>query len=273
MEAQARAAQYTLAVLLGEFPENLTAELSRPDLVPTMPVASAPGVPLDLLKRRPDVRQAERELAASTARIGVATASLYPTVTLSGSLGAQGQGWGTSPNVGQHIWSFGPGAMWPLLDFGALDAQVDIAHLATQAQLAATGARSSPRSSRSTLHSRPTTALQDRLVHLGEGVLAAAARGGACEERYDRGLTDFLNVVDAQRELYDLQGQYAQAQVAQGEEFVQLYKTWRWLGELPVGAGDPQAAAGDCCSLPPRTDELGALKSSEAPSRCRAAAR
>ena len=66
-------------------------------------------------------------------RIGVATADLFPQVTLVGAIGSQAQGWGTTPAMSKHIWSFGPGAMWPLLDFGAIDAQVDIADLAAHA--------------------------------------------------------------------------------------------------------------------------------------------
>ncbi len=72
-------------------------------------------VPLDLLRRRPDIQQAERELASATARIGVATADLFPQVSLVDSIGEQGQGWGTTPAVNKHIWSFGPVAVWPLL--------------------------------------------------------------------------------------------------------------------------------------------------------------
>ena len=96
VEAQVNAAQYAIAVLLGEFPENLAQELDTPELVPTTPDATAPGVPLDLLKRRPDIIEAERELAAATARIGVATADLFPQVALVGSIGAQ-QGQGSPP--------------------------------------------------------------------------------------------------------------------------------------------------------------------------------
>src|SRR6202040_1972715 len=128
-------AKFTRGVVVGEYPESMVQELSKPDLIPSMPAPAAPGVPLDLLKRRPDIQQAERELAASTARIGVATANLYPQVALVGSIGSQSQGWGTLPSVGKHIWSFGPGAVWPLLDFGALDAEVDIAQLAARASL------------------------------------------------------------------------------------------------------------------------------------------
>src|SRR5271167_1468054 len=99
VEAEVNAAEYTLAVLVGDYPENMIQELSKPDLIPPMPPPVAPGVPLDLLKRRPDIQQAERELAAATARIGVATANLFPQVTLSASIGSQAQGWGTTPRL------------------------------------------------------------------------------------------------------------------------------------------------------------------------------
>ncbi len=225
VEAEAKAAQYALAVLVGEYPENMVAELSKPDLIPTMPAAAAPGVPLDLLKRRPDIQQAERELAAATARIGVATANLFPDVTVSAAIGSQSQGSGSLPHVGKHIWSFGPGAIWPLLDFGALDAQVEVADFAAQASLA---------------HYRKTilnavaevdssldgyAAQEDRMAKLTDAVTAGQRAVDLATARYDRGLTDFLNVVDAERQFYDLEEQYAEAQVSQGEQFVQLYKS------------------------------------------------
>jgi NodT family efflux transporter outer membrane factor (OMF) lipoprotein len=225
VEAEVKAAQYALAVLVGEYPENMVAELSKPDLIPTMPPAAAPGVPLDLLKRRPDIQQAERELAAATARIGVATANLFPDVTVSASIGSQSQGWGTLPNVSKHIWSFGPGAIWPLLDFGALDAQIEVADFAAKASLA---------------HYRKTIlyavqqvdssldayeAQELRMAKLSVAMTAGQRAVDLATARYNRGLTDFLNVVDAERQFYDLQEQYADAQVSQGEQFVQLYKS------------------------------------------------
>ena len=88
VEAAVSAAEYTLAVLVGEYPENMVQELAKPELIPTMPAPVAAGVPLDLLKRRPDIQQAERELGAATARIGVATADLFPQVALVGSIGS-----------------------------------------------------------------------------------------------------------------------------------------------------------------------------------------
>jgi NodT family efflux transporter outer membrane factor (OMF) lipoprotein len=238
VEAQVNAAQYTLAVLLGDYPENVIHELSVPDLVPSMPGPVAAGAPIDLLKRRPDIQQAERALASSTARIGVATADLFPQVALVGAIGSQSQGWGTVPNVAKHIWSFGPGAVWPLLDFGALDAQVDIAQLQAHASLV---------NYRKTILSAVQqvdaavdayAAQQNRLENLSGAMVAAQRAVELANERYNRGLTDFLNVVDAERLLYELQEQYAAAQVAQGEEFVELYKSlgggWQNYQEVPA---------------------------------------
>ncbi len=223
--AQASAAEYTLAVLLGAFPEQLVAELSTPDLMPILPAAVPPGVPLDLLKRRPDIQQAERELAAATARIGVAAASLFPQVTLAGSIGNQTQGWGTVPGVSKHIWSFGPGAVWPLLDFGALDAQVSVADFAARASMA------QYRKTILTAVQQVDTSLsayvaeRERIEKLGGAIAAGERAVDLATARYDRGLTDFLNVVDAERQFYDLEEQYAVAQVAEGEQFVQLYRS------------------------------------------------
>src|SRR5579863_374191 len=225
VEAEVNAAQYTLAVLVGEYPESMIKELSRPDLVPSMPAPAPPGVPLDLLKRRPDIMQAERELAAATARIGVATADLFPQVALVGSIGSQGQGWGTTPSVSKHIWSFGPGAVWPLLDFGAIDAQVDIAHLEARASLVNYRKTILNAVQQVDASLDAYQAQQARLENLSTAMIAGQRAVDLATSRYNRGLTDFLNVVDAERQFYDLQEQYAEAQVTQGEQFVQLYKS------------------------------------------------
>jgi NodT family efflux transporter outer membrane factor (OMF) lipoprotein len=238
VDAQVGAARDALAVLVGEYPEQMAEELAKPELIPPMPGPAAPGVPLDLLRRRPDIQQAERDLAASTARIGAATADLYPQVSLVAAIGAQAQGWGTAPALGNHIWSFGPGAVWPLLDFGALDAKVDIADLEAHAKLIAY---------RSTILNavrEVDTAIQaysaqaSRLQSLSDALLAGQRAVDLASQRYDRGLTDFLNVVDAEREFYDIQDQYVSAQIAQGEQFVQLYKSlgggWENYQDIPA---------------------------------------
>jgi outer membrane protein TolC len=166
-------------------------------------------------------------------------------VALVGSIGAEGQGFVTRPSIGKHVWSFGPGAVWPLLDFGALDAKVDIAQLEAHASLV-----NYRRTILNAVQEVDTAvdgyaAQQERLKNLGEAMVAAQRAVDLATERYNRGLTDFLNVVDAERQFYDLQQQYAAAQVAQGDEFVQLYKSLGggWQGYQAVPAiRQPQPA-------------------------------
>ena len=95
-------AQNRLAVLLGEAPGAVHAELSKPEPLPSLPPEVAIGVPADLLRQRPDVRRAERQLAAQTARIGVATAELYPKLKLSGAIGLQALSFNGLFNVGER---------------------------------------------------------------------------------------------------------------------------------------------------------------------------
>jgi NodT family efflux transporter outer membrane factor (OMF) lipoprotein len=223
--AKASAAEYALAVLLGEFPENIVEELKAPALIPTFPEPLAPGAPIDLLKRRADIQQAERTLAASTARVGVATADLFPQVALVGALGAQRGQLGTGQTVGQHVWSFGPSAVWPVLDFGALDGEVDIADLQAHEELV--NYRKTILNAVEEVDSALDgfTAEQVRLSDLAAALLAGQRAVELATQRYDRGLTDYLNVVDAERQYYDIQGEYVSAQMAEGEQFVQLYKS------------------------------------------------
>jgi NodT family efflux transporter outer membrane factor (OMF) lipoprotein len=237
-EAQVSAAENALAVLLGEFPENLVKELETPALIPTLPEPIAPGSPVDLLRRRPDIQQAERTLAAARARIGVATANLFPQIALVGSIGAQqGELPGSTATVGKHIWSFGPGAVWPLLDFGTLDAQADIADLETHEDLLAYRKTILDAVEEVDNALEGYSSQESRMRDLGAAMLAAQRAVELATERYNRGLTDYLNVVDAQHEYYEIQGQYVSAQIGAGEQFVQLYRSlgggWQNYEQVP----------------------------------------
>lgn len=225
LQAKLHAAEYTIATLVGDYPENVVQALDAPELIPSSPAAVLAGAPVELLRRRPDVIQAERELAAANARIGVATANLFPHISLVAAIGSQSQGWGTLPSVAQHIWSFGPAAAWPLLDFGALDAQVEIARQDARARL------EFYRKTVLTAVGEVDTALdayrgeEQSLTQLSTALMAAQRAVELATQRYDRGLTDFLNVVDAERQLYDLELSYAAVQVQQDREYVNLSKS------------------------------------------------
>jgi len=238
LDAQVEAAIYALATLLGRYPEDLLAELAPKGALPIVPPAVAGGLPVDLLRRRPDVQVAERELAAATARIGVAAANLFPQVAVSASVGFEHQGWGATPaSLSQHIWSVGPGAAWPLLDFGALDAQLQVADYQTHALLV-----NYKRTIQGAVQEVDTVlsayrAQQESLADLAAALSASRRAVELANQRYNRGLTDFLNVVDAERAEYALEDEYAQAQVLACEEFVALYRAlgggWQDYQDLP----------------------------------------
>jgi NodT family efflux transporter outer membrane factor (OMF) lipoprotein len=237
INAEVRAAEYTIATLLGLYPEDLVKELSAAGLVPAVPAAVDPGVPPELLRRRPDVERAERELAGATARIGIATADLFPSLALTGAIGFQRQSLKGQPVLGQHIWSLGPTAVWPLLDFGALDAQVEIADLETRALLVRYKQTIQEAVREVDTSSALFAAEQQSLDRLGTGLVAGQRAVTLANERYQRGVTDFLNVVDAERQEYDLEEQYAATQVAAAEQFIALYRSlgggWENYQSLP----------------------------------------
>ena len=237
VRAQVHAAEYAIATMLGVYPEDMVKELRTPGMVPDVPGSVDTGLPLDLLRRRPDIQEAERELAGATARIGIATANLFPSIALTGAVGFEKQSFPGAPVLGQHVWSAGPGAAWPLLDFGALDAQVEIADLQTRALLV---------TYRQTIQAavrdvdtdlEEYTAEQLSLSKLDTALTASQRAVTLANERYERGLTDYLNVVDAEREEYDIEEQYTDAQVAAAGQFIALYRSlgggWENYQSLP----------------------------------------
>lgn len=251
LEAAVITAERRLAVLCGQFPSELRVELEKAAPLPAMPPGVGPGMPVDLLRRRPDIRAAERHLAAATARIGVATSNLFPRVAITAGAGFEGQGLGVTPVKNSLIWSVGPTFYWPFLDFGQIDASIKLQDYNTQQaylmwQKSVVTAVEEVDNSLSNY-----AALQESLTHLSLAVEASRKAVRLATERYQDGLTDFLNVLDAQRQLYDLEDQYAASQQTMVYDFISLYKALGggWEGfEAPPPAAKPLPAilaAGD----------------------------
>ncbi|MDE1974496.1 MAG: efflux transporter outer membrane subunit, partial [Hyphomicrobiales bacterium] len=222
--ARGDAARYVIAVLLGEFPENLNRELARPGVLPALPGRIRSGMPIDLLRRRPDIVEAERQLAGATALIGVATANLFPQVAVSAGIGQQ-QGPGLMAAPINPIWSVGPALAAPVLDFGRLDAFVEKADFRSRELLF-----NYKQTVLNAVREVDTAvdayaAQQDRLRHLGDALTAARRAVTLATERFDRGLTDSLNVIDAQRQEFEIEQQYVFAQQSAAEQLVTLYKS------------------------------------------------
>ena len=243
--AQIEAARYVIAVLIGEFPEHLGSELRKPGMLPVLPSRIRAGLPIDLLRRRPDIAEAERELASGTALIGVATADLFPQVAVVASAGRQTA---VSPFVISPIWSVGPAIAAPLLDFGRLDAVVERADYRARELLFAykQTVLNAVREVDTAIDAY--VAQQDRLRHLADAVAAAKRAVTLATERFDRGLIDSLNVIDAERQEYVIEEQYVLTQQAAAEQLVTLYKSlgggWEDYQVLPpIRRPLPAAAA------------------------------
>jgi NodT family efflux transporter outer membrane factor (OMF) lipoprotein len=224
LEAQIAASQHVIAVLLGQFPEDLAKELARPGKLPALPAQVPPGLPIDLLRRRPDIHAAERQLAAATARIGVATAALFPRVIVSGQLGGQGGTRSSSAIPVTFIGAAGPSVYWPVLDFGTLDAIVGITELQAHELLVSYKQTILAAVQQVDDAVAAYAAAQRRLKDLGRALVAARQSTKLATERYDRGLTDYLNVLDAERQEFDLEEQYVITQQTAAEQLIALYK-------------------------------------------------
>jgi len=236
VDAEVSAGVYAIATLVGEYPEDLVGEISKPGMIPLAPSKVPAGLPLDLLRRRPDVQQAEREIASANARIGIATAELFPQFIATGAIGFQ-RGTLAGTALGQHIWSAGPGALWPLLDFGALDAQVQIADLETRAALERYKGTIEEAVQQVDSALARFFAAEQSIASLADAVAASQRAVSLANQRYERGLTDYLNVVDAERQEYSIEEQYVQTQAIVDDEYVRLYRAlgggWQGYQQLP----------------------------------------
>lgn len=224
LAAQVEISRHAIAVLLGRFPEEMAKELGGSGPIPSLPANIPVGLPVDLLRRRPDIREAERHLAAANARIGAAIADLFPSVVLTGAGGAQGGFRSTSGVPITWIGSLGPSVSMPLLDFGALDARIEIADLETRGLLATYRQTILTAVQQVDDAVASYRAQQERLGDLDRALAAARQATQLATERYDRGLTDFLNVLDAEREEFDLEQRHVATRQTEADELVALYK-------------------------------------------------
>jgi multidrug efflux system outer membrane protein len=224
LETSVRQTIHQLSVLLGKEPMALSELLSQTAPIPAGPPQIPVGLPSELLRQRADIRRAERQLAAATANIGVATADLFPKFSLTGSLGRQGMTFESLGQPANKFWSVGPSVSWPVFDAGSIRANIQV-QSEIQKQTAAA------------YEQTVLTALQeveDVLVAYAkeqsrrkELVIAADSSRQAYElanQQYLLGTTDFLNVLIAQRALYAAQSALVQSDAALSANMVTLYK-------------------------------------------------
>jgi NodT family efflux transporter outer membrane factor (OMF) lipoprotein len=242
IESAARRSLHALAVLLGREPGALVSELSKEAPVPQAPAEVPVGLPSDLLRRRPDVRRAERELAASTARVGAATADLFPRFSLTGSFGLAGVDTGDMVGGGGRYWSVGPAVRWPLLDFGRVRNRI-AAQGAREEQAAIAYEGAILRSLREVEDALVAFSReQERRQELAGAVESGRRAVGLAGDLYRQGRSDFLSVLQAQRDLYAAEDALVRSDRTVATTLVSLYKALGGGWEVESqAAGDPPA--------------------------------
>lgn len=234
----------SLAVLLGRQPGTLP-ELTSAAPLPLAPAELAIGVPADTLRQRPDIRSAERRLAAATAQIGVATAARYPALSLSGSVGLQAMAVDNLFQPGAMLYSLAANTVMTIFDSGRIRQNIEIQN-AVQEQAKLQYQSSVLTALRDVENSLIAYAQElNRRQALTQAVQAAQSAAGIAGSQYRAGLVDFPSVLETQRSLLSVQEQLVRCEAAVVSNLARLYKA--------LGGGWSQTE-------PDQTDRSGATR-------------
>jgi NodT family efflux transporter outer membrane factor (OMF) lipoprotein len=214
-----------LAVLLGVQPGALQTELRNPAGIPVPPAAVAVGVPADTIRSRPDVRRAERQLAAQTARIGVATADLYPRFRLLGTIGYDALSLDDLFRSDSLGWSFGPRISWRLFSGGAVRRNIDVQSARQEQALILYEATILAALEEAENALTAYVGEQRRREALVTAVEAANQAYELARDQFRAGLVDFNDVLITQRSLLSFEDQLAQSTGTVTANMVRIYKS------------------------------------------------
>ncbi len=222
-EKQAQQAMNQLSVLVGQPPGAVDAMLAPPGPMPTIPSVVGIGIPAELARRRPDIRQAEAQLHAATANVGVATASFYPDISLTGNFGLRALDASYLTNWASAFYSFGPSVSLPIFQGGKLTAGLRMARAqeaAAALQYRGTVLNALREVENALVAYRTDRAARDKLagtIASGEQALYLA------RDAYRNGLSTFLQVLDAERTLVQSRQQLIQADITLTDDVIALY--------------------------------------------------
>jgi len=224
LRSNIEAAKNRLAILLGIFPGTLEAQLAARKPIPEAPLEVAVGVPAEVLRRQPDVRRAERQLAAQTARIGVATADLYPKFSLPGSIGLEALSTNHLFSTANRAWSLIGSFAWTIFKGGAIRQNIEVQNaLQEQAlnQYEATILSALEEVENALVAFAEEQERRDALL---EATQAAQRAAEIARDQYTSGLIDFQTVLDAERSVLTAQDQLAQSKGQVTANLISVYK-------------------------------------------------
>ena len=236
LEAQVAVTMHRLAVLTGRTPEALIAQLQAPVPLPALPASVDAGTPGDLLRRRPDVAAAEQRLHAATARIGVATADLFPRFTLGGLIGSQAIDSSALFERDSETRLVALGIDWSFLDIGRVRARIAAADADAEGELA----RYQQTVLRALEDAENALVRHDRArvedAHRERAALDSAEAARLARVRYEGGAADLFEVLDAERTRLQAQDAFADARTRSATSVVALYKALAggWPERIPV---------------------------------------
>jgi len=216
---------HRLAVLLARDPNALNDELSAPAPIPTGPSVVPPGLPSELLQRRPDIRKAERTLAASTANIGVATADLFPRFALTGTAGWQSSEFSNFLHKDALSWTAGPAISWNVFNGLRTLANIEAAKAVTDQSLISY--RQAVIQALADVEDALVACRQEqvRRVSLQQAVASNRRAVSLAKQLIDANVADFLNVLTAEQSLYQAEQQLVQSERTVATNLVALYKS------------------------------------------------
>ncbi len=224
LDAQIRISIHSLGVLLGEDPEALIPELTKIADIPSVPPEVPIGLPSDLLRRRPDIRRAERQLASATAGIGQATADLFPKFSLTAAFGFDASKPKHIADWGSRYWSLSPGVNWPIFDAGRIRFNISVKN-EQQAQAAANYQQTvltALKDVEDSLASYRTE--QERHRALADAAASSHKAVDLATQQYNQGITDFLTVLEAERDEFGTEDSLAQSDRNISTDLVAVYK-------------------------------------------------
>lgn len=235
-------AKNRLAVLTGAAPGSVHDLLAAIRPIPVVPATVAVGVPAETLRQRPDIRRAERRLAAQTARIGVATADLYPSFTPTGSIGLEALKAGELFKSASENRSFGPSFSWNIFDAGAIRRNIEVQSAIQEQYLLAYEA--TVLTALEEVENALTAYAEEQLrrERLTAATDAARLAETLAANKYAAGLVDFTTVLDAQRSLFSYEDQLAESNGTVTADLIRLYKVLGGGWETSTPVTDPQPA-------------------------------
>lgn len=217
-------AKNRLAVLTGRVPGGVHELLAQIRPIPVIPPTVAVGVPAETLRQRPDIRKAERNLAAQTARIGVATADLYPKFRLAGFIGLESLKSAELFKSASQAWNIGPSVSWNIFDAGAIRQNIEVQSAIGEQYLLAYEA--AMLGALEEVENALTAYAEEQLrrERLVAAVDAARQAEALATNQYNAGMMDFTTVLDAQRALLSFDDQLTQSDGTVTANLIRLYK-------------------------------------------------